>query len=167
MRSNEKFTRRSEDAIEKARQAAGDLGHSFVGTEHLLLGILREEDSLGSRVLRRRGMCEEALIGEICGNLGAGSPGCPCQGLSIRAQLAVEGAAREAQALGQSIIGTEHLLLGILRQPDCGGCRALKALDLEPDELMTDILAIFGRGAPRADWAARWAAFRRLRRCRV
>ncbi len=149
MRSNEKFTRRSEDAIEKARQAAGDLGHSFVGTEHLLLGILREEDSLGSRVLRRRGMCEEALIGEICGNLGAGSPGCPCQGLSIRAQLAVEGAAREAQALGQSIIGTEHLLLGILRQPDCGGCRALKALDLEPDELMTDILAIFGRGAPR------------------
>ena len=149
MKSNEKFTRRSEDAIEKARRAAGDLGHSFVGTEHLLLGILREEDSLGSRVLRRRGLFEEALIGEICGNLGAGSPGCPCQGLSIRAQLAVEGAAREAQALGQSIIGTEHLLLGILRQPDCGGCRALKALGQEPDLLMTDILAIFGRGAPR------------------
>ncbi len=149
MKSNEKFTRRSEDAIEKARQAAGDLGHSFVGTEHLLLGILREEDSLGSRVLRRRGVCEEALIGEICGTLGAGTPGCPCQGLSIRAQLAVEGAAREAKALGQSIIGTEHLLLGILRQPDCGGCRALTALDQEPDVLMTDILAIFGRGAPR------------------
>ncbi len=149
MKSNEKFTRRSEDAIEKARRAAGDLGHSFVGTEHLLLGILREEDSLGSRVLRRRGLFEEALIGEICGNLGAGSPGCPCQGLSIRAQLAVEGAAREALALGQSIIGTEHLLLGILRQPDCGGCRALKALGQEPDLLMTDILAIFGRGVPR------------------
>ncbi len=149
MKSNEKFTRRSEDAIEKARQAAFDLGHSFVGTEHLLLGILREEDSLGSRVLRRRGLFEEALIGEICGSLGAGLPGCPCQGLSIRAQLAVEGAAREAQALGQSIIGTEHLLLGILRQPDCGGCRAMKALGQEPDVLMTDIMAIFGRGAPR------------------
>ena len=149
MKSNEKFTRRSEDAIEKARQAAGDLGHSFVGTEHLLLGILREEDSLGSRVLRRRGLREEALIGEICGNLGAGTPGCPCQGLSIRAQLAVEGAAREAAALGQCIIGTEHLLLGILRQPDCGGCRALTALNQEPDVLMTDILAIFGRGTPR------------------
>ena len=149
MRSNEKFTRRSEDAIEKARQAAGDLGHSFVGTEHLLLGVLREEDSLGSRVLRRRGLRESALTEEIRRTLGAGCPGSPCQGLSIRAQLAVEGAAREAAALGQSIIGTEHLLLGVLRQPDCGGCRALTALGLEADVLMTDILAIFGRGEPR------------------
>ena len=65
MRSNEKFTRRSEDAIEKARQAAGELGHGFVGTGHLLLGILREEDSLGSRVLRRRGLREEALLAEL------------------------------------------------------------------------------------------------------
>ena len=149
MKSNEKFTRRSEDAIEKARQAAGELGHGFVGTEHLLMGILREEDSLGSRVLRRRGLRDEALCAEIRRCLGAGAPGSPRQGLSIRAQLAVEGAAREADALGQCIIGTEHLLLGILRQPDCGGCRALRALGQDPDLLMTDILAIFGHGAPR------------------
>ena len=149
MRNHEKFTRRSEDALEKARRAAGDLGHSFVGTEHLLLGILREEDSLGGRVLRRRGLGEEALLDELRRTLGEGTPGRPCQGLSIRAQLAVEGAAREAEALGQSIIGTEHLLLGILRQPDCGGCRALHALELDPDLIMTDILAVFGRSAPR------------------
>lgn len=148
MRSNEKFTRRSEDAIEKARQAAGELGHGFVGTGHLLLGILREEDSLGSRVLRRRGLREEALLAELerCPGTAAGKAR---QGLSLRAERAVEGAAREAEALGQCIIGTEHLLLGILRQPDCGGCRALTALGQEPDLLMTDILAIFGHGAPR------------------
>ena len=149
MKSNEKFTRRTEAAIEKARQAAGELGHSFVGTEHLLLGILREEDSLGSRVLRRRGVTEEALIGEILSDLGGGHPGIPCQGLSIRAQLTVEGAAREAQALEQSYIGTEHLLLGLLRQPDCGGRRALVALRQDPDQIMTDIMAVFGRGEPR------------------
>ena len=149
MKSNEKFTRRSEDAIEKARRAAGELGHSYIGTEHLLLGILREEDSIGSRVLRRRGLTEAALTEEICRSLGAGAPGLPRQGLSIRAQLAVAGAAKEADALGQSIIGTEHLLLGILRQPDCGALRALDSLGQEPDQLMTDILAIFGRGAPR------------------
>ena len=148
MKSNEKFTRRSEAAIEKARQAAGDLGHSFVGTEHLLLGILREEDSLGSLVLRRRGLSEEALIAEILRELGGGHPGLPCQGLSIRAQIAVEGAAREAKALNQSYIGTEHLLLGILRQPDCGGRRALAALRQEPDQIMTDIMAVFGRSDP-------------------
>ena len=149
MRSNEKFTRRSEDAIEKARRAAGSLGHSFVGTEHLLLGILREEDGIGSRVLQRRGLREEALSTEIARSLGEGLPGVPCQGLSIRAQLAVEGAAREAEALGQCVIGTEHLLLGILRQPECGACRALRALRQEPDALMTDVLAIFGHGAAR------------------
>ncbi len=150
MKSNEKFTRRGEDAIEKARLAAGDLGHSFVGTEHLLLGILREGDSLGGRLLRRRGLREEALTEELRRSLGSGLPGLPCQGLSIRARLAVEGAAREAAAMGQCIIGTEHLLLGILRQADCGGTRALKALGQEPDVLMTDIMALFGRGEDRS-----------------
>ena len=149
MKSKEPFTRRSEDAIEGARQAACALGHAFVGTEHLLLGVLREADSLGGRVLRRQGLREEALLGELRRTLGDGAPGQPCRGLSIRAQLAVESAGREAAALGQCMIGTEHLLLGVLRQPDCGGCRALRALGLEPDRLMTEILAVFGRGAPK------------------
>ena len=64
MKSNEKLARRSEDSIEKARQAAFDLGHSFVGTEHLLLGILREPDCGGCRALRARGLVERARVGE-------------------------------------------------------------------------------------------------------
>ena len=65
MRSNEKFTQRAELAIEKARRAAGELGHSRVGTEHLLLGILQEKEGLGARILGRRGLEEEALRREI------------------------------------------------------------------------------------------------------
>ena len=56
MRSNEKFSQRAETAIEKARLSARDLGHSSVGTEHLLLGILTESEGLGARILLRRGL---------------------------------------------------------------------------------------------------------------
>ena len=56
MKSNEKFTQRAEIAIERAREAAGELGHSYVGTEHLLLGILGESEGLGAIILKQRGV---------------------------------------------------------------------------------------------------------------
>ena len=149
MRSNEKFTQRAELAIERAQQAAGELGHSFVGTEHLLLGILREEGGLGARILLRRGLREEELLRLIRRSLGDGCPSPPPQGLSVRARRAVEQAAREAAALRQSCIGTEHLLLGILRQDDCGGAAALTELGLDLNTLYTDVMAVFGSPPPR------------------
>ena len=164
MKSNEKFTRCVEEAIEKSRLAADELGHCYVGTEHLLLGILLETESLGSRILRRRGLTEEALRAELLRSLGSGMPGTARQGLSVRARQAVQGAAREADALGQSFIGTEHLLLGLLRLPDCGGCRALLALGQEPDRLMTDILAVFGHSLPRERGSQTGTAHGLLRR---
>ena len=149
MKSNEKFTQRAELAIERARQAAGELGHSFVGTEHLLLGVLREEGGLGSRILLRRGVREEELLRLIRLSLGDGCPAPPPQGLSVRARRAVEQAAKEAAALRQSCIGTEHLLLGILRQPDCGGAVALTELGMDLNTLYTDIMAVFGAPPPK------------------
>ena len=62
MRGNEQFTQRAESAIENARTAARELGHSWIGSEHLLLGILSEKDSLGARVLLRCGVGAAALI---------------------------------------------------------------------------------------------------------
>ena len=120
MRSNEKFTQRAEYAIEKAGAAAGNMGHSYVGTEHLLLGILLEDSGVGARVLRRRGITESALRKAITSLDGTGAPSAPEHRLTLRAKQAFERAAVEAEALGQNYIGTEHLLLGILRQSSCG-----------------------------------------------
>lgn len=114
MRSNEKFTQRAEYAIEKAGAAAGNMGHSYVGTEHLLLGILLEDSGVGARVLRRRGITESALRKAITSLDGTGAPSAPEHRLTLRAKQAFERAAAEAEALGQNYIGTEHLLLGIL-----------------------------------------------------
>ncbi len=147
MKSNEKFSQRAETAIEKARLSARELGHSCVGTEHLLLGILAESEGLGARILLRRGLELPTLRREVLRQNGAGAPGGPVLGLSEDAVRAVETAASEAECLRQGFIGTEHLLRGILWQPDCGGARALRELGADLNELYTDIAAIFGHPA--------------------
>ena len=147
MKNNEKFTEKAEGAIEQARLAAFGLGHSYVGTEHLLLGILREKAGLGARILRDRGISERSLKEAVSRQSGTGEPGAPTQGLTKHAWQAIEKAAADAARLGHSYIGTEHLLLGILRQPDCGGARALTAAGLSLNDIYTDILAVFGAGS--------------------
>ena len=147
LKNNEKFIEKAEGAIEQARLAAFGLGHSYVGTEHLLLGILRERAGLGARILRDRGLSEHSLKDAISRANGTGEPGVPTQGLTKHAWQAIEKAASDAARLGHSYIGTEHLLLGILRQPDCGGARALAAAGLSVNDIYTDILAVFGTGS--------------------
>ncbi len=147
MKNNEKFTEKAEGAIEQARLAAFGLGHSYVGTEHLLLGILRERAGLGARILRDRGLSEHGLKDAISRANGTGEPGVPTQGLTKHAWQAIKKAAADAARLGHSYIGTEHLLLGILRQPDCGGARALASAGLSVNDIYTDILAVFGTGS--------------------
>lgn len=149
MKSNGQFTQRAELAIENARLAAGSFGHGFVGTEHLVLGITMEHEGLGARILDRRGISESALrrvIGELDGT---GAPGTPGQGLTTRARIAVERAAAEASAMQQGYIGTEHILLGILRQSDSGGVRALTLAGADANDLYTDIMDAFGAPASR------------------
>ena len=144
IKSNEKFTQRAEQAIEQARAAAGDLGHGYVGTEHLLLGILAEEDGLGAHILRRQGLDRERLRRLVVRRCGLGAPGVPGQGLTQNARSAVEHAAAEARALHHYCIGTEHLLLGVLRLPDCGGAQLLTEAGADLNEICTQIMDVFG-----------------------
>lgn len=144
MKSNGQFTQRAELAIENARIAAGTLGHGYVGTEHLLLGIMMERDGLGAHILAKRGLSEDAIRRAVAAMNGTGAPGIPGQGLTARARLAMEKAAAEADAMRQSFIGTEHILLGILRQSECGGVRALKEAGAEINDVYTDIMDAFG-----------------------
>ena len=144
MKSNEKFTQRAELAIENARLAAGEMGHGYIGTEHLLLGIMMENDGLGARILLRHGIDKAQLWRIVLRANGSGSPGRPEQGLTPRARRAVEQAAQEARQLQQGYIGTEHLLLGLLRQNDCGAAASLREAGADLNEIYTDIMAVFG-----------------------
>ncbi len=140
---NDRFTERAKLAIAKAQEAAAEFGHSYVGTEHLLLGILREEEGLGARVLRQNGF-DEALTTELLEKTaGRGAPGMPVQGLTPRAKRVFELAAADANRLGHSYVGTEHLLLGILREPESTAARMILSAGGELDKLYTDVLNCF------------------------
>ena len=149
MKSNEKFTQRAENAIENALAEAAALGHSCVGSEHLLLGILAEQDSAAARLLLRGGIEPEELRRATAAALGRGCPGAPSRGLSEDARRVVEAAGREAKLLRHSFIGTEHMLLAILRCDACGAKKLLDGRGLDSEALYAEILDLFGAGGEK------------------
>ena len=153
MKSNEKFTQRAESAIENALAEAAALGHSCVGSEHLLLGILAERDSAAARLLLRGGIEPEELRRATAASLGRGFPGAPSQGLSADARRVVEAAGREARQLRHSFIGTEHMLLAILHCDACGAKKLLDDRGLDADALYAEIMDLFGAGGEKRSGA--------------
>ena len=144
MRNGDRFTERARTAITKAQEAAAELGHSYVGTEHLLLGLVREGEGLGARVLRENGL-DEALLTELVEKfVGRGTVGMPPQGLTPRAKRVIELAAMDASRLGHSYVGTEHLLMGILREPESSAARIIMSTGADLNKLYTDIMNVFG-----------------------
>ena len=148
MKSNEKFTQRAECAIEKAGISAKNLGHSYVGTEHLLLGIMLENAGMGARILKNHDLDEKKLYAALKELIGSGVCPSRVQGMSDRAKAAVEAASREAAAMNLSYIGTEHLLLGIIRQKGCGALKILDMLSVDTEEINLEITAFFGNSQP-------------------
>lgn len=144
MKNSARFTERASGAIAAARDAAASLGHSYIGTEHLLLGIAAETEGLGARLLSGQGLDMASLTRLVAAEMGSGAPGAPEQGLTSNAAAAIERAAEEARRLGQGYVGTEHLLLGVLRLPDCAAVRLLNASGRAPDTIYTEILDLFG-----------------------
>jgi ATP-dependent Clp protease ATP-binding subunit ClpC len=144
MRSNIKFTERATAAIGKAQEAAAALGHSFIGTEHILIGIAAEDGGMGSRILLKNGLNAALLTELAAGMTGRGTPGEPVQGLTANARQAIEQASADAARLGRGFVGTEHLLIGLLREPDCGAARILTLACADADRIYTDAVALFG-----------------------
>ena len=143
MRYQDRFTQRAQSALTKAQEAAQEMGHSYVGTEHFLLGIARESEGLGAKVLHDNGLDEELITELIEKFVGRGAPGIPAQGLTPNAKRVVELAIMCANQLGHSFIGTEHLLMALLREPDCAATRLIASTGADVNKLYTDIVDIF------------------------
>ena len=144
MRGSERFTQRASTAITKAHDAALGMGHSYVGTEHLLLGIIREGEGLGARILTDNALTDAVLTRMVTETVGRGVPGAPEQGLSPRARHVIELAAEDANRLGHCYVGTEHILMGILREADSAGARIIVAAGGDLNKIYTDIMDVFG-----------------------
>jgi len=130
--SENKFTERAERALRLAHEAAAELGHSHVGSEHILLGLCREGSGVAAKALTAAGVTSDKLREAIASNIGIGAAGSVTpQGLTPRTKRIIETAMEEAARLGHSYVGTEHLLMGLLRESDCFASRILTAFGID------------------------------------
>ncbi len=144
-----KFTPRAEEALRLSQEAAGELGHGYVGTEHLLLGLFREEEGIAHRVLREYGITDEMLCSLLQQSVGKGLAGAaPTQGLTPRAKSVVELAVSEASRTGTGYIGTEHLLMGILREGNNMALRILQTVGVDPRKMYASIIQKLSDASP-------------------
>lgn len=136
-----KFTPRAEEALRLAQEAAGELGHGYVGTEHLLLGLIREEEGLAHTVLTDAGLTDDMMVEIIKKSIGVGLPGSnPAQGLTPRAKRVIEIAMEDSVRGGYPYIGTEHLLAGLLREGNNMAVRILRTAGADARHLYTSLM---------------------------
>ncbi len=130
------LTPRAQSALRRAHQAAEELGHSYVGSEHLLLGLTLEESGSARRCLLEQSITADRVREIIVGIVGMGLPGlAPPQGLTPRCKRVIENAAGESRQGGSGYVGTEHLLLGILRENGTMAMRVLSAAGADVKKL--------------------------------
>lgn len=140
-----RFTERAQAALRLAQESSAELGHGYVGSEHLLLGLAREGQGVAAKVLQGAGIDSDVIRSAIKGMVGVGSIGAkPSQGLTPRCKKIIELALTEAARLGHHYVGTEHLLLGILREGDGVAQRVLAVSNVDTRRLYGDIMNALG-----------------------
>ena len=156
----ERFTERARQVVVLAQEEARALKHNYIGTEHILLGLLREEKGLAARVLETLDVDVDdvrAQVGRIVGQGDEISPGqIP---FTPRTKKVLELSLREALALGHSYIGTEHVLLGLVRENEGVAARILLGFDADSDKVRTEVFRALGT-TPPPDYEASMAQTR-------
>ena len=145
MAFNNRFTDRASAAIQLAQEAAGRMGHNYVGSEHLLDGLLLEGGGMAAKVLSEAGVTTENIekqIEKLVG-FGAPDPSAP-QGLTPRTKRIVELAVAAASQMGHSYVGTEHLLFGLLHEGQNVAITILNNLGVDPRALLNKLAQHMG-----------------------
>ena len=140
------FTNRAKKAIELADELAVELGHNYVGTEHILYGLVKEGSGVASKVLQNQGIEPDMIIDEIVSLVGNDSPITQTLGFTPRTKRVIENAFIEARKLGYNYIGTEHILIGILREADSIATRILLELNVNIPRLYGEIVRVINEG---------------------
>jgi len=145
----EPFTERARRAIILAQEEAQRLGNNYIGTEHLLLGIISEGESVAAKVLENLEINLEKVRGEVEAIVGRGSSSARGEMVfTPRAKRVIELAFEEARKLGHNYIGTEHLLLGLVKEQEGVAARVLHSLGVNPQKITEEITKILGVEKP-------------------
>lgn len=143
---NYRFTSSAAQAVQNAADAAGELGHNYIGTEHLLIGLVREENGIAAKVLNQHDVTEDKLM-ELVSQLISGGDSVDvvdATDYTPRSKRILEMSGREAMRFRATAVGTEHLLIALLRDSDCVAFRLLNTMGVNIQKLYTDIVNAMG-----------------------
>mgnify|MGYP004607669779 CR=1 FL=1 len=140
------FTGRAKKAIEIANEVAIELRHNYIGTEHILYGLAKEGSGVASKVLENQEITPEDIIDKIVELIGQGEAINETFGFTPRTKRVIETAFIEARKLGYNYIGTEHLLISILREGDSIAARILLELNVNIPKLYNEIVKVINEG---------------------
>jgi ATP-dependent Clp protease ATP-binding subunit ClpC len=161
LRMFERFTDRARRVVVLAQEEARTLNHDYIGTEHILLALIRESGGIAAQALESLGITEEAARQQVEEIIGRGQQDPPRGHIPFtpRAKKALQLSMREAIALGHAYIGTEHILLGLLRQDDGAVIRVLNGLGVDPNRVRQQVIQLVSArrvheepGTGRAGW---------------
>ena len=141
-----KFTNRANKAIEIANDIALELGHSYIGTEHILYGLAKEGNGIASKVLENQNVTADDILNKIEELIGRDEPIENIVDFTPRTKRVVESAFIETRKLGYNFIGTEHILIGILREGDCIAAKILLDLNVNIPKLYNEIIKVINEG---------------------
>src|ERR671933_681026 len=147
----ERFTERARKVVVLAQEEARHFNHNYIGTEHLLLGLLREDEGVAARALASLNVTLDEVREQVESIVGYGEEGTGAQApFTPRSKKVLELALREALQLGHNYIGTEHILLGLVRESEGVAARVLSNLDVDPDKVRREVVRMLGGGRSRS-----------------
>ena len=145
-----RFTKKAEAALILARECAADFGHSYIGTEHILWGLVKEGTGVAASVLLTNGANEERIGNKILELIGTGEGSPANLNYTPRTKRVMELSYAEARRMGQNYIGTEHILIGIMREGESVAVKILSDLGIDIRKLYESILAMLSEDTPMA-----------------
>ena len=142
------FTNKAEKVLEIARDFSEEHNYSFIGTEQILYGLIEEGEGLASKILASQGLTSDYVENEILKIDGIMNTKTDDVDFTPRAKRIIENSARESKRMGQSYIGTEHILLSLMREVDSVAVRILIDANIDPQKIFTDILKLLSEDSP-------------------
>ena len=145
----EKFSERARRVLSLAQEEAQRFNHNYIGTEHILLGLVRETEGVAARVLSNLGVELTKVRSAVEFIIGRGEKSVPGEiGLTPRAKKVIELAVDEARRLNHSYIGTEHLLIGLLREGEGVAAGVLESLGVTLEKIRNETSRVLSQSAP-------------------
>ena len=141
-----KFTEKAQEVIRRAQHSAVTLGHDYVGTEHILLGLVAVNDSVAAKAIEIQNVNEAQITKKVIEMIGTNNAIGNVQGYTPRVKRILDKAIQEAVNMETGYVGTEHILISLITEVDCAAVKVLQSFNVNIQRLYEDIMSMLGRG---------------------